>query len=939
MVRHQLRSRARAVARGLILASLLGAAVTPAGCGSTDDPAAALAEPFVLPDVEAEERSAEFTIDIDAAAPELDGEYRQPLSAPVTLSGGSDVLGLRAFVKRPPARPGELWIEVFVENRSLVGLRDVRVQVTGVTGADAAIDVTNAPLSATPLTTEIVVGGVAAEGLGRAALVLQNPGADVQVELAVSGMTTAREARNSSPIAITPAGDEVWATFADADVVAVIDTATDQRVAQVDVPGGPSSVAISPDGAHVLVASRHANTVTVIDRATREVLQTLGEAEGMGREPRHLVIASDGTHAFVSDYVDDKIVRLLRRGDRYEIDGSVAVGRRPAGVAISPDGDTLLVAHYLPRGTIRRNEAWVSVVDAEGMKLARDVPIHDNFNEDRARCIADIFGVSASRMTMEGVATALAGVFLGPGGATGWVPGMRVSPGPVMELGPNHQDLGPFTSGPVGRFSPAFLFMFDTREADNVEAMRSAGMLDIPNVNLGYVECTDAEMDIEFTSATPIEGSEQVNAGVANPNGNAGLSEEGRMDVIAFSRGGRRAFGLSSLADELVVYDASTLHPTTQRHLLLSGANPHGIVLTPDGSRGYVAYRGSTYVSVLDTSAYSDTLPEPAYVPFRFAELPELGTAQSPITNRWLVRDISAVPELPEIAELAQVPVVDADPLDPLDRRGRTLFYSSSPVKYPELSTSRQAACATCHPDGGSDGSAWATVEGERRTMSLRGGVAGRGWLHASGTHQDIVEFVDSVVEQRLGGTHDPETVEALARYVASGIEPLQAPTVDQDLAARGKAVFESKCAGCHQDATYGSGAPDANDPLGGGLDSGPIVYDIGTRTDAAGVLFATFFESIFPADQAEMLQLLRGDRDLGPTDPLQPLLDFYPRPARTAGELKAPSLVGVWDQVVFFHDGRFDNLEDTVKYLDDTLSLGLTAEDQRAVIEYLKTL
>lgn len=59
-------------------------------------------------------------------------------------------------------------------------------------------------------------------------------------------------------------------------------------------------------------------------------------------------------------------------------------------------------------------------------------------------------------------------------------------------------------------------------------------------------------------------------------------------------------------------------------------------------------------------------------------------------------------------------------------------------------------------------------------------------------------------------------------------------------------------------------------------------------------MLFGNFFESIFPQSQSEMLKLLRGDRDLGPSDPLQPILDFEPRPDRKAGELKAPSLVGV---------------------------------------------
>jgi len=933
MVRH------RASSFTSVAALFLVPLVIGASPGCDPEPTPEPEAPFVFPEVESEERTATFSVSVDNAAPELDGDFRQPLAGPVQVTGSGPQLALRVFAKHPLARPGELWLEVFVENLDTLALRDVVLEIAAKSGAAGVVDVTNTPLSTTPLAGTIRAGGIGPEGLSRVAVVLTEPADAVELEVTVRSAVTSRLAHSSSPIAMTPDGSEVWALFEDADTVAVIDTATAERVAQIEVPDGPSSLAISPDGAHVLVASHRGNFVTVIDRAKREVIQSLGVADGIGHEPRHLVIAADGTHTFVSDYVDDKIVRLLRRGDRYEVDGSVTVGRRPAGLSVSPDGDTVVVAHYLPRGKIRRNEAWVSAVDGEAMKLIGDVPIHDDFNEDRVKCLAEVFGVQPSRLTMEGVATALAGVFLSPSGAVGWVPGMRVSPGPVMEIGPDHQDLGPFTSGARGRFSPAFLFMFDAREPGKVEGMRSSGVLDIPNVNMGYVECAEPELDIEFTTATPLDGGLQVNQGVASPNGFAGLSEQGRMDFLAFSRGSRRAFALSSLADELTVYDATTLHPVTKRHLLLSGSNPHGMVVSPDGKRSYVSYRGSTYVSVLDTSAYADELPEPGYVPFQFAQIPELGAAQSPITSRWLVRDVSAVPELPAIEEVGQVVLVDVDPLDEVERLGKTLFHSSSPVKYPQLTTSRQAACATCHPDGGSDGSGWATVEGERRTMSLRGGVAGRGWLHASGTHQGIVEFAASVIEQRLGGAPDAETVDALAKYVAFGIEKLQPPTVDETLAAAGEKVFAAKCSGCHQGATFGSGAPDPADEWGGGLDSGPQVYDVGTRSESAGMLFGNFFESIFPQSQSEMLKLLRGDRDLGSSDPLQPILDFDPRPDRKAGELKAPSLVGIWDQVVFFHDGRYDNLGDVIDHLDENLGLGLSADDKKAVIEYLRTL
>lgn len=48
---------------------------------------------------------------------------------------------------------------------------------------------------------------------------------------------------------------------------------------------------------------------------------------------------------------------------------------------------------------------------------------------------------------------------------------------------------------------------------------------------------------------------------------------------------------------------------------------------------------------------------------------------------------------------------------------------------------------------------------------------------------------------------------------------------------------------------------------------------------------------------------------------------------------------MGVWDQVVFFHDGRYDDLGDVIDHLDENLGLGLSADDKKAVIEYLRTL
>ncbi len=207
------------------------------------------------------------------------------------------------------------------------------------------------------------------------------------------------------------------------------------------------------------------------------------------------------------------------------------------------------------------------------------------------------------------------------------------------------------------------------------------------------------------------------------------------------------------------------------------------------------------------------------------------------------------------------------------------------------------------------------------------------------GTHSDAEEFASIIVKERLGGDLSPEDTRALAFWVAKGIPKLQSPKVDNALAEQGKAVFGAKCQSCHQGEQMTSGHPDENSELGGGSKEGPYLYDVGTFSDDSHVILGTFFESLFPPLEAQLFKALRGDRDLGPDDFVQLTLDFRARPPRKANEMKAPSLVNVWEQAVFFHDGRYDNLEDVIDHLDKNLALELSGSDKTAVVEYLKTL
>jgi len=884
------------------------------------------------------EVEAKFTVHVDTKHATLATTRRHPQTEPaqtIRLSGENLDLSTRA--KTMAARPGWIWLDLFFVNDSELGIGQLDISFSSEM---ALLDISTDPLSESFIDGSLMIGGIAAEGIAHLAIAVKEADSPVSFNVTVKGLTTDRVEAHSSPIVTSPDGMEVWASLADANTLVVVDTVTDRKIASISVPAKPSSVAITNDGVLVLVSSADANTLTVIDRKTRTIVQSFDEKAGIGRDPRHIVVSPDDSRVFVSSYVSDRITSLRRLADgTFRVENTLQLGRRPVGLAISSDSRTLYVAHFLPRGPANNNETWVSVVNTDPLDLVREIIWRDIGNKEEAKCLTKRFGVEPEKLSFEGTATQLAGVFLSPGGALGWIPGLRVGPTAIWEFAPGKVLPGVIRS----TFSPSFLFFMDTRNAELARVKRHPLVIDIPDASLDFLRCADLEYDSESVVATPVPEQEGViySNGAAVPTGSTGLSEAGLSRFMTFSRGGRRALILSYTADELQVFDGITQQPVAKRQLKLSGSNPLGMVVTPDGSKGYVVYEGSTFLSVLDLTAYAQPkiLPEASYVPYEYQRTDRANN--SFLTEARLVRFIDDVPAVPPITEIGQIEVITNDPMDPKVRRGRILFSSSNPEKHPELTASRQAACVSCHPGGGHDGTVWGTMEGERRTVSLYGGVAGRGWLHQSATHPDILDFVEIVVPERLGGSGlSNADYEALAGYSAFHIPKIQSPATDPEQVERGEFIFLRACAACHNSPTYSGGNPNPDHPWGGASsNSRPLLFDIGTATESANVLLPSFFSSRLPPPANRLYDIVRGDRELGDNDPAQEILEFRPRANRAKGAIRPPSLINVWDYSVFFHDGRFTNLEDVMDYLNKQLKLGLSPEELSDVTAYVKTL
>jgi len=194
---------------------------------------------------------------------------------------------------------------------------------------------------------------------------------------------------------------------------------------------------------------------------------------------------------------------------------------------------------------------------------------------------------------------------------------------------------------------------------------------------------------------------------------------------------------------------------------------------------------------------------------------------------------------------------------------------------------SRAFTCASCHPDGGTDGLNW-RLTGDRRdalnTKSLLGidGTAPYGWHAKSET---LTDRATSTFRRTMGFDVTPADADAVAAYVATLRHTANPHSVDGKLSAaavRGRALFQGKagCAECH-----------------------------------TGPRFTNGFK-----------------RDVG-----------------TGGSYDVPSLIGVWRTAPYLHTGKASNLADIWDRGNPEGRHGktgdLTPAELADVIEFVKSL
>lgn len=129
--------------------------------------------------------------------------------------------------------------------------------------------------------------------------------------------------------------------------VSILDYATGDLVAKLGSLSVPRGLAFSPDGAFLYIASYEGSFVRKYDTATWKAALSLSVP---GSAMRHIALSADGGTAWVSDMAKRSVYRFDT--DTMKIDRTYAVESHPNTIALSPDGKRLFVSCRGPNNPV-----------------------------------------------------------------------------------------------------------------------------------------------------------------------------------------------------------------------------------------------------------------------------------------------------------------------------------------------------------------------------------------------------------------------------------------------------------------------------------------------------------------------------------------------------------------------------------------------------------
>lgn len=643
--------------------------------------------------------------------------------------------------------------------------------------------------------------------------------------------------------------DETRVIVADTDnnAVLVIDPATKVVHHRIAVGRRPERLVVAPNGL-VVVTNRGGRSISLVDPVRGVELRTASA----GVEPLGVAMTPDGKTILVTASATDQLLAFDARtlAMRFVIDMDTPW---PAAVATHPDGRRAFVTHL--RG------AKVDIVDLERQRVVGtlELPTGDTGLPGRLAGRRILRGKRFPNLAMSATVS--------PGGNRLFVAHVMVDTGAsrsVAAIGRGGYGLSVGGEGPI-------VATVSTFDLSTGKLMRPAVDFSKPSPGFGLVNQADVQAQI---MAQPI-------AVVHDP-------VHPRLLMV----------GMGS--DRVLMLDTTSSDPMTMpKGSFATGHAPKGVAVSRDGSRVFI--HNSQEYSVSEASLGAT-----------------LGAA------RWAAKPSKTF-------EVAKSPL----PADAA--RGRRLFTFALNTK---VGGAKRFACASCHPDGRDDGMIWQIGAGPRQTPILADRIYGTGPFNWLGTEDKLHDNIKQTV-RRLGGSGIPDAeardlATYMTRYMPSVDNPRRMQADEQ--VALGKKLFHRSdvgCSTCHDSSNrYVDGTR----------------HDVGTTSKIEFDLWKKFGKAKKkpikpggpparrppPVQQRKIQmndQIIIGGGMGGVREPI----------AEAPVHYDTPSLRHVWASAPYLHDGSVKTLRELLTTGNKGDRMGktshLSSREIDALVAYLKTL
>ena len=494
-------------------------------------------------------------------------------------------------------------------------------------------------------------------------------------------------------------------------------------------PSRSTSIAMTTDDRWVVVANRETNSVSVIqvrDSNGADTSAKLAEIP-VGQEPRYVALSPDNKTAYVSNTADGTVSVISL--DTYSIITTIQVGAEPRGLATTPNGTFLYVANHTEGTVSVINTRTYEVVDTRkpGGNPTAIAITNDGDDEDTDEHVfVTQFYAELIKGAREGFDDGKQGIVnvFAVGNTSPSYGDMRITLSPIANVGFTADRTAFCPQSNENLHDPIFCPDVDADPASDTitadpqgafpnqlqAALIRSNLLYLPNIGAGpeppvrfnvnvqalvhvadaagFAERTDLHVNLNQQVARETQ-PDNPTASLDRLFGNDLVAIDATQDASVFlivSRGGNFVFRASPGANGLGLGAPVVRYQT--------GNIPNGVVISRNGDRAYTNNEVDVSVTAINLETDSVIGDIPSGKP------PEPGTPEhAALVGKLAFHTALGTPD----NGIFDLPVRD---IVPLADRGKA-------------SDNAWSSCASCHPDGLSDGVTWFFPTGPRQTVPL----------------------------------------------------------------------------------------------------------------------------------------------------------------------------------------------------------------------------